>query len=301
MPSSSESASTPRRGRFAPSPTGQLHFGSLLAAAGSYLQAKANDGDWLLRIEDIDPPREVPGAARGQIETLRLFGMVPDRPVIWQSRSSKRHQAALAMLLQSGQAFHCGCSRRDLPADGVYPGTCRHGIPAGREARSVRLKVDDRVISFHDAVQGDCHQNPGRECGDFIIRRADGLMAYQLAVVVDDAEAGVSEIVRGADLIDSTGRQVHVYRCLGIEPPAYAHLPLVVDNDGRKLSKSEADDPVQRRRPQTTLRLVLRALGHEPPADCQSLDSLWRWALDHWNIQQVPKGPVHIGVHPQWL
>ncbi|MFU8831629.1 MAG: tRNA glutamyl-Q(34) synthetase GluQRS [Wenzhouxiangella sp.] len=300
MPSDSEPASTQHRGRFAPSPTGQLHFGSLLAATGSYLQAKANGGEWLLRIEDIDPPREVPGAARAQIETLRLFGMVPDRPVVWQSRTGARHQAALAMLLQSGQAFHCACSRRDLPANGVYPGTCRNGIPAGREARSVRLKVDDQIIYFNDVIQGECRQNPGRECGDFIIRRADGLMAYQLAVVVDDAEAGVSEVVRGADLIESTGRQVHVYRCLGLEPPTYAHLPLVVDKDGRKLSKSEADDPVQHRRRQTTLRLVLRALGHEPPAGCQSLDALWRWALDHWDVQQVPKGPVQIGLHPQW-
>jgi len=294
-----EPSETPRRGRFAPSPTGQLHFGSLLAATGSYLQAKANGGEWLLRIEDIDPPREVPGAAKAQIETLRIFGMVPDRPVDWQSRFAARHHAALATLLQSGQAFHCGCTRRDLPESGIYPGTCRDGIPAGREARSIRLKTDDQDIDFDDAIQGRNRQNPGRDCGDFIIHRADGLIAYQLAVVVDDAAAGITEITRGADLIGSTGRQVHVYRCLGLEAPKYAHLPLVVDEEGRKLSKSDADDPVHHRRPQTTLRLVLRALGHEPPAGLGSLESLWRWALDHWNIEQVPRGPVSIGVHPR--
>ncbi len=289
----------PRRGRFAPSPTGQLHFGSLLAATGSYLQAKANGGEWLLRIEDIDPPREVPGAALAQIETLRIFGMMPDRPIDWQSRFSARHHAALAELLASGQAFYCGCTRRDLPENGIYPGTCRDGIPAGRQARSIRLKTIDQDIGFADAIQGENRQNPAYDCGDFIIRRADGLIAYQLAVVVDDAAAGVSEITRGADLIESTGRQIHVYRCLGLEPPRYAHLPLVVDDDGRKLSKSDADDPVHHQRPQTALRLVLRALGHEPPAGVRSLESIWRWALDHWEIERVPKGPVSIRVHPR--
>jgi glutamyl-Q tRNA(Asp) synthetase len=286
------------RGRFAPSPTGVLHFGSLVAAVGSYLQARASNGRWLVRIEDLDPPREVPGAAKDQLHTLRHFGLISDEPVIWQSQCKTRHQRALALLLASGQAFACGCSRADLPASGIYPGTCREGIAPGKQPRSVRLKADNRDIHFEDAVRGSCMQNPGQQSGDFVIRRADGLIAYQLAVVVDDAAAGITEVVRGADLLDSTARQILVYQALGMPAPSYVHLPLVVDEQGRKLSKSEADDPIRKQRPQTALSLALRALGHPPPDTCRSLDSLWHWAHLNWQIEQVPQGPVCIGVHP---
>lgn len=301
VPAENKSFTAKPRGRFAPSPTGELHFGSLVAAVGSCLSARSVGGQWLVRIEDIDPPREVPGAARSQIETLRRFGLIPDQPVIYQSRLRARHDAALTRLLKHGKAFHCGCSRRDLPTNGVYPGTCRDGLPPGRQARSIRLQVPDEEVGFIDLVQGPVRQHPARECGDFVIRRADGLIAYQLAVVVDDAASGISEVVRGADLIESTGRQILVYRALELPEPQYAHLPLITDEQGRKLSKSEGDDPIKTRPAAGALRLALRALGHEPPAGRQSLDALWEFALVEWDIRRVPRGPVCIGVHPDRL
>lgn len=283
-------------GRFAPSPTGDLHFGSLVAAAGSFLQARSSGGGWIVRIEDLDPPREVAGAAQRQVATLASFGLVSDAPVAHQSARRSVHEQIIAGLVRSVQAFPCACSRRDLPENGVYPGTCRQGVPAGRSGRSIRFAVDPEQVQFMDAVQGLITQVPAHQCGDFIIRRADGLVAYQLAVVVDDAAAGVTEVVRGADLIDSTGRQILLQRALGLPEPRYVHLPLIVDRQGRKLSKSDGADPVQRYRPQTALRLALRALGHEPPAAAQGLDALWRWALRNWNLGQVPSGPITIDV-----
>ncbi|AKS42080.1 tRNA glutamyl-Q(34) synthetase GluQRS [Wenzhouxiangella marina] len=286
-------------GRFAPSPTGDLHFGSLVAALGSYLNIRAQDGQWLVRIENIDPPREVPGAGHTQIETLARHGLVSDRPVVWQIDSTAAHQEAVEALIDAGRAYPCACSRADLPPDGRYPGTCRNGLPPGRKARSIRLRCEDEEVHFDDLIQGEYHQNPYRETGDFVIRRADGLYAYQLAVVVDDARAGVTEVVRGADLIDSTGRQILVYRALGLAPPRYAHLPLITDAQGRKLSKSEADDPIHASEPAANLRLALGLLGHPPPEGLERIDSLLSWAIEHWSIERVPRGPVQLGVHPQ--
>ena len=286
-------------GRFAPSPTGQLHFGSLVAAVGSWLQARARGGQWLIRIEDIDPPRAVPGAAEQQVETLARFGLQSDGAVQYQSRFDARHQAALNVLLESGQAYHCGCSRRDLPPGGVYPGTCRNGIPEGRSPRSIRLRTDRaEPLIFHDLVQGEIREHPGSQTGDFVIRRADGLIAYQLAVVVDDHAAGITEVVRGADLLESTARQIHVYHCLGWNPPRWMHLPLIVDERGRKLSKSEHDDPVDCQPAPEALRLALRALGHEPPAATGSVASMLEWALPNWSIDNIPRGPVAVGEFP---
>lgn len=301
MPAENPAPDKPIIGRFAPSPTGELHFGSLVAAVGSLLQARSRGGHWLVRIEDIDPPREVPGAAHSQIRTLERFGMLPDAPVSYQRASAPLHEAALDKLLTGGMAFDCACSRSDLPASGVYPGTCRSGLPPGRKPRSVRLRVNDTKIAFDDQVQGRQSQCLTDECGDFVIRRADGLIAYQLAVVVDDAASGVTEVVRGADLFDSTARQIMVYQALGLSPPSHAHLPLIVDEKGRKLSKSDGDDPVHALAPPTALRLALRALGHEPPASCRSLDQIWSHALQDWRIEKVPKGPVCIGVHTHRL
>lgn len=283
------------RGRFAPSPTGPLHFGSMLAAVGSYLQARSQGGQWLVRIEDIDPPREVPGAARHQIETLQRFGMVPDRPPLYQSQSAARHRTALRQLLESGAAFHCGCTRSDLPPSGVYPGTCRRGIPADRSARSVRFRVDDRPERFVDRIFGDRLVDLAGDCGDFVILRADGLVAYQLAVVVDDIDAGITEVVRGADLLDSSARQQALYRALGAAPPRWVHLPLAVDRNGNKLSKSDGSDPVASRAPAATLRLLLTALGHPPPPGTRSLGALWQWALAHWTLDRVPREPFEVG------
>ena len=279
-------------GRFAPSPTGELHFGSLLAALGSFLSARAQNGEWLVRIENIDPPREVAGAGRRQLETLAEHGLESDRPPVWQIESTPRHEAAIQGLLDRGLAFHCGCTRADLPASGIYPGTCREGLPPGRRPRSIRLRVEaDSDVEFLDAVQGRCRQSPGRESGDFVIRRADGLVAYQLAVVVDDILAGVTEVIRGSDLIESTSRQILVYRALGLAPPRYGHLPLVIDNSGRKLSKSDGDDPVAAGRPAHTLRRALGCLGHPPPADLDRVAPLLDWGIEHWQEATVPRGP----------
>lgn len=294
-----QSTAGPYVGRFAPSPTGALHFGSLVAAVGSWLQARALKGKWLIRIEDIDRPRAVPGAAEQQIETLARFGLVADEPVQYQSHFDDRHRAALNRLLDEGLAYPCACSRRDLPSSGIYPGTCRNGLPPGRRARSIRMRTDQAaVIAFHDQVQGKCDEHPGAHTGDFIIRRADGLIAYQLAVVVDDHAAGINEVVRGADLLESTARQVHVYRSLGWQPPEWMHLPLIVDQDGRKLSKSEQDDPVERYPAPEALRLALRALGHEPPAGRYSVDDMLHWALANWGVTRIARGPVAVGAHP---
>lgn len=286
----------PYVGRFAPTPTGDLHFGSMIAAVGSYLQAREMGGAWRVRVEDLDPPREVPGAAERQLRTLARFGLVPDGAVERQSQLQHRYQRVLDRLLKRGDAFLCACTRKDLPASGIYPGTCRQGAPADRPARSIRFRVSDDDIVFDDGVQGVQRHNPARQCGDFVIRRADGLVAYQLAVVVDDGAAGVSEVVRGADLIDSTARQIQLQRALDLPQPAYAHLPLIVDAKGRKLSKSQGDDPIDRLAPPQALRLVLRALGHEPPRSARTLDSIWRWATRNWNLSQVPPGPISIAV-----
>lgn len=282
------------RGRFAPSPTGPLHFGSLLAATGSFLQARANDGAWLVRIEDIDPPREIPGAAKSQLETLARFGMFSDEPVVYQSRSSALHESALERLRACGLAFDCACSRRDLPDSGIYPGTCRDSIPPGKTARSVRFRVPSAPIEIIDRVFGASSHSLMETCGDFVIRRADGLFAYQLAVVADDIAAGITEIVRGHDLLDSSPRQRLLFEALDAPVPRWMHLPLGVDTSGHKLSKSGGADPVQRARPAAALAVALQALGHLPPAGLRSLESLWSWAFDHWNPERIPTEPFEI-------
>lgn len=254
------------RGRFAPSPTGALHFGSLLAAFGSWLLARHARGEWWVRIEDLDPPREVAGAVGDQLRTLAAFGLVSDAPVVRQSARHALYQRALEHLLASGAAFACHCSRSDLAAAGGIHRRCvartsRAPVPA------VRLRVPEgSVVGFDDAIQGHVRQDVAAEVGDFVLRRADGFWAYQLAVVVDDADQGMTDIVRGADLLDSTPRQLLLQRALGLPTPRYAHLPLVVDADGRKLSKSMAALPVDARDPLPALQAAWRALGQRPDA-----------------------------------
>lgn len=282
------------RGRFAPSPTGPLHFGSLVAAVGSYLQARSAGGRWLVRVEDLDPPREVAGAAQSQIETLARFGMRPDEPVHYQSRSQGNHAAVLARLREAGDAFDCGCSRRDLPASGIYPGTCRNGLPPGRSPRSVRFRIPAHPIEVADRVFGRSVHALSESTGDFVIRRADGLFAYQLAVVVDDIASGITEVVRGSDLLDSCARQQALYQALGSPVPAWVHLPLCVDRHGHKLSKSERADPVERMPAARALALALTALGHSPPAGRRSLEALWTWAIPNWRIERVPREPFEV-------
>ena len=251
------------RGRFAPSPTGPLHLGSLLAAFGSWLLARHAGGEWLVRIEDVDRAREVPGAAARQLDTLAAFGLVPDRPPVHQSQRHALYQAALEQLKQAGAAFPCACSRSELAAQG---GVHRHCIATAARARPAwRLRVPDGLrIGFDDGLQGRYAQDLAAEVGDFVLRRADGYWAYQLAVVVDDADQGITDVVRGADLLDSTPRQILLQRALGLPTPRYLHLPLVLDAHGHKLSKSSAAWPVDPSDPQPALRLCWSLLGQQP-------------------------------------
>lgn len=286
------------RGRFAPSPTGPLHMGSLVAALGSYLEAKARGGSWLLRIEDVDLPRCQPGAEDDILRVLEAFGFAWEGPLVHQSERSGRYQAALDQLKRQGLAFACACSRRELAdsaraIDGSlrYPGTCRNGLADGRSARAWRLRVPDEDIVFDDRVQGTVARNLAQDCGDFVLLRADGFFAYQLAVTVDDADQGITHVVRGADLIESAPRQIWLQRCLGLVTPAYAHLPVVLDGNGEKLSKQTLAAPVQPGQGVVAMHAALCFLGQSPPPELSraSLPTLWQWALEHWSLDRVPK------------
>lgn len=275
-------------GRFAPSPTGDLHFGSLVSAVGSYLETKSAGGLWLLRIEDIDPPREIAGSADRIIDDLNRLGLIPDGPVLYQSSRLDTYQAAVDRLLKNGLAYPCACSRKDLPASGKYAGTCRNGIPGDKNPRSIRLRIEAGICAFEDKLQGLVSESPADIGGDFIIRRADGLFAYQLAVVVDDDFQGITQVVRGADLLDSTSRQICLQKALGLVSPDYMHLPVVISADGKKLSKRIQADPVKDREPASALGQALKFLGQNPPSGL-SLNGLWEWALEHWNTELIPR------------
>ena len=262
---------TTYRGRFAPSPTGPLHSGSLLAAFGSWLLARHAGGEWWVRMEDLDPPREMAGAAQQQLATLAAFGLHSDAAVEWQSRRSASYQAALQRLLEQGKAFECHCSRGELAANGGIHRACVGNTR--RPDPAVRLRVaEGAVVTFEDRLQGRFSQDVAAEVGDFVLKRADGPWAYQLAVVVDDAAQGMTDIVRGADLLDSTPRQILLQQALGLPTPRYLHLPLVVDGDGRKLSKSDAALPVDADDPLPALRAAWRTLGQDPVSLQESTD-----------------------------
>ena len=283
-------------GRYAPSPSGPLHLGSLLAAVGSYLQARAQDASWRLRIDDVDTPRVVAGAAAAICDTLRVFGLRWDGPVVYQSARRSAYAAAIARLQAGGAAFDCGCTRREAQAgitglEGrIYPGTCRGGLAPGRSPRSVRIRVDDRPIEFVDQVQGVYRQTLSRDIGDFVISRADGVTAYQLATVVDDAACGAGEIVRGADLLSSTPRQILLQQRLGLARPAYAHLPVLVDAHGEKLGKSNGALALDRVSPGLQLWRCLALLGQQPPNRLREAAParLLRWGCDNWSLEKVP-------------
>ncbi len=284
------------RGRFAPTPSGELHLGSLLAAVGSYLHARHAGGHWLLRIDDLDLPRVVPGAADAILRSLEAHGLLWDGEVLWQSRRGEAYRAALDRLREAGLVYPCACTRRELAAiaragvDGpVYPGTCRAGllaarVPTGQGARAWRLRVPDAPIGFHDAVQGEFAHNLAREVGDFVLQRADGLVAYQLATVVDDAFQAVTQVVRGVDLLASTPRQIYLQQCLGLPQPGYAHLPLLVDGAGLKLGKQTGAAALAPRAASDNLSRVLAALGLPPPADLRGAApaALLAWATPQW-------------------
>ncbi|HEY5971979.1 MAG TPA: tRNA glutamyl-Q(34) synthetase GluQRS, partial [Pseudoxanthomonas sp.] len=249
-------------------------FGSLLAAFGSWLLARHAGGEWWVRMEDLDPPREVAGAADRQLATLAAFGLRSDSPVEWQSRRSEFYQAAIDRLMADGKAFACHCSRSELAsAGGIHRACVAKGPRSGSRVPAIRLRVpDDTVIGFEDGLQGDVRQDVSREVGDFVLKRADGLWAYQLAVVVDDAAQGMTDIVRGSDLLDSAPRQILLQRALDLSTPRYLHLPLIVDGHGHKLSKSSAALPVNADAPLPSLRAVWQALGQDPAALREGID-----------------------------
>lgn len=288
-------------GRFAPSPTGPLHFGSLVAAVASYLQARVHNGLWLLRIEDIDPPREQAGATGLILAALDTYGFEWDGDVIYQSHSAPAHEAALETLLDGDLAYPCGCSRKDLadaprgPLGTIYPGNCRNGCDSDEFA--IRLRTNDEPIQYVDGLQGEQAQRLESESGDFIIKRRDGLIAYQLAVVVDDELEGVTEIVRGIDIMDSTPRQIWLQRLLGLRTPAYIHIPVITHPDGDKLSKLTGAPGISCDDARETLVAALAALRQDPPADLAASDlaDIWQWAAKNWKIERLQRlGAVSI-------
>jgi glutamyl-Q tRNA(Asp) synthetase len=283
----------PYVGRFAPSPTGPLHFGSLLAAVASYLQARKNGGKWLVRIEDIDPPREQAGATNMIINALEQYGFEWDDDISYQSASRDAHDGAIKQLLATRQAYRCGCSRRDLsaaesgPLGTIYPGTCRSGCDAAETA--IRVRTDDEPLIFEDGLQGTQIQRLESESGDFIIERRDGLIAYQLAVVVDDHEQGITEIVRGIDLLDSTPRQIWLQQLLGFPIPTYQHIPVAIFPNGQKLSKNTGAPALPLDKPGATIVAALNALGQRPAADLENaaLTEIWSWARERWIFEAI--------------
>jgi len=293
-------------GRFAPSPTGPLHFGSLVAALGSCLEARVQGGRWLLRMEDVDEPRCSPQAADDILRTLERCGFEWDGAVMVQSTRKERYREVLERLKHDNFVFPCACTRKELAdsamaPDGaaIYPGTCRHGLPPGKPARAWRLKVDDSTISFDDAVQGRVCQDLAREVGDFVLLRADGYFAYQLAVVVDDADQGVTHVVRGADLLDSTPRQILLQRCLGLPTLHYAHLPVAVNPAGEKLSKQTLAQAIDDRDSLPSLIAAMEFLGQPVPAELRRAPAgipsghttadFWSWAHAAWRLDRVPR------------
>lgn len=298
MSSSSSTAASPAyRGRFAPSPTGPLHFGSLVTAVGSYLDAKANRGAWLVRMEDLDQPRNVPGAADEILRALEALGMVWDETVLYQSTRDDAYRAALDKLKKRKLVYPCACSRREIAdsavngIDGpVYTGTCRKGLLAGRATRAERVLTEGARIEFKDAIQGKVAHNLERQIGDFVLKRADGPYAYQLAVVVDDAMQGITDVVRGADLLDSTLRQVYLQQLLGFATPRYAHLPVAVNVVGEKLSKQTLAAPIDTTNPVPMLNTALVFLGQDS-IDCAPQDTaaFWKRAIAGWRLARVPR------------
>ncbi|TMI19004.1 MAG: tRNA glutamyl-Q(34) synthetase GluQRS [Betaproteobacteria bacterium] len=267
-------------GRFAPSPTGPLHFGSLVAALASWLDARAAGGRWQVRIEDLDPPREQPGAAGQILRALESLGLEWDGPVAYQSRRRMLYRDALERL--AGKTYACGCSRKEVAdsalatnSAGVYPGTCRNGLPAGKTPRALRMRTTAEPICFVDRVQGKIEQSVERDVGDFIVCRADGQFAYQLAVVVDDAEQGITDVVRGADLLDSTARQIYLQRLLGYPTPRYLHVPVAVNAVGEKLSKQTGAPAIGLTSARDQLRRALAFLGQPEAANLREAVRSW--------------------------
>jgi glutamyl-Q tRNA(Asp) synthetase len=291
-------------GRFAPSPTGPLHLGSLATAVASYLHARQAAGQWLVRIEDIDPPREVPGAADDILRTLEAFGLQWDGGILRQSTRLATYRAAAEQLLAAGRAFRCECSRatvraaNDTPSSGRYPGTCRTRRLEGLDTAIRVLVADSTTVDFVDGLQGAHSARLDLTTGDYLVLRRDGLPAYHLAVVLDDAAQGVTTIVRGIDLLDSTAAHIHLQRTLALPTPAYWHLPVVVNADGQKLSKQTGAEPISAAREGTAAQ-ALGLLGLDVPKELrrEPAPRLWEWALRHWRIEAL-RGRLAIPAAP---
>lgn len=288
----------PYRGRFAPTPSGPLHFGSIVAALGSYLEARAHAGEWHLRIDDLDPPRVVPGATDSILRCLEQLGFQWDGPIIYQSRRTPAYHAALHQLRQRGVVYPCACTRKEIAEHAqagvegrVYPGTCRQGMPPRREARALRLLTTAARVHFDDAVLGPQSRDLEREAGDFALYRADGVFSFHLASAVDDGELDMTDIVRGADLLESSARQIYVLGLLGLKAPRYAHLPVAVNAQGEKLSKQTLAEPIDPSEPSRVLSRVLRFLGQSPREELSRADApeVWQWAIANWRLERVPR------------
>ena len=285
------------QGRFAPSPTGPLHFGSLVAAIGSYLEAKANGGQWLVRIEDLDLPRNVPGATVDILQTLEKLGMAWDGEVIYQSQRHHIYQDALDKLKKNQLIYPCVCTRKEVintstpgPSGPIYSGTCRNRLNNENQSNSaLRVKTENRLIKFTDALNGIIHHRIDRDTGDFVLQRADGVFTYQLAVVVDDAAQKITHIVRGADLLDSTPRQIYLQQLLGFTTPTYMHLPIVKNDYGEKLSKQTKAAPIDLSNAVPQLIAAMQFLGQRPPVEISGGDihSFWQWAINNWQSKNV--------------
>lgn len=279
-------------GRFAPSPTGPLHFGSLVTALASYLDARAHGGKWLVRVEDLDPPREITGSSTLILEQLRALGMDWDGDVLYQSTRLSAYESILEQLEDQKICFRCDCSRQRVSGlEGIYDGRCRSRGLTSAQGLAIRLKIRPETVRFTDTIQGDYAQNLEHEVGDFILRRKDGLFAYQLAVVADDAEQGITHIVRGYDLLSSTPRQIYLQQLLGLPKPSYAHIPIIVNALGQKLSKQHFAEPIDLKNASSLLFSALQFLGMTPPPSLTGAVpvSLVTWGAEQWDIQRVPK------------
>lgn len=292
------------KGRFAPTPSGPAHLGTLLAAIGSYLQAHAMQGEWHVRIDDVDPPREVPGAADSLLKTLEIYGLNWHGDVVYQSQRLDAYQDALEQLIKQGDTFECSCSRKDIktiakhgPLGMIYPGTCRDGVQDADKPRSIRLRTQDKTITVQDKIQGDYPLNMQSDVGDFIIHRADGLFAYHLSTVVDDGLDGFTEIVRGKDQLNLTPLHIDLQQRLGLPTPAYAHLPLLVNTQGEKLGKSTCAIAVDAMAREDVWRTILAILGLDPDNALlsEASETILQWAIGEWDLLQVPGGDKIAG------
>ena len=285
-------------GRFAPSPTGRLHFGSLIAAVGSYLDAKSHNGKWLIRIENLDKPREIPAVSNDILRTIETLGMEWDHEIIYQSNRKDAYEDALAILNKHRLTYTCTCTRKEIADSSIvgisgqiYAGTCRSKVRNKDHSGAIRIKTDNNIIEFDDYLYGLISQRLERDIGDFILRRSDGIYAYQLAAVVDDAAQGISNVVRGADLLDSTPRQIYLQKILGYSTPTYMHLPVVVNKEGKKLSKQTREALLDISNPVKQLIEAIRFLGQEPPIELleNNVSSFWQWAIKNWCPEKIHK------------